>query len=161
LKRYFRRSSGGSSSCTELLIPTKARNCGESPPLVTSVRRNLLNLRNAACGLPHCTQRSEPPSPGSEQECPRGEGLMMKLLPTVVLLATICVSAALALAHTMHSKAIRSARNEIVRPASQRIGPSGPSEHLRTGSPFELCLHQDPTTPALRIGPCECLPLPY
>jgi hypothetical protein len=86
---------------------------------------------------------------------------MMKSLPTAVLLATICVSAALALAHTMQSKAIPSSRSEIVRPASQRIGPRGPSEHLRTGSPFELCLHQDPTTPAVRIGPSECLPLPY
>ena len=81
---------------------------------------------------------------------------MMKSLPTAVVLATICVSAALALVHTMHSKAIPS----LVRPASQAIGPRGPSEHLRTGSPFELCLHQDPTTPALRIGPSECLPLP-
>ena len=33
---------------------------------------------------------------------------MMKSLPTAVVLATICVSAALALVHTMHSKAIPS-----------------------------------------------------
>ena len=86
---------------------------------------------------------------------------MKKSLPTVVLLATICVSAALALAQAMHDKALPSLHNEVVRPASQRIGPMGPSEHLRTGSPFELCLHQDPTTLAVRIGPAECLPLPY
>ena len=86
---------------------------------------------------------------------------MKKSLPTVVLLTTICVSAALAIAQTMHEKAIPSSPNEIVRSASQRMGPMGPSEHLRTGSPFELCLHQDPTTPAVRIGPFECLPLPY
>ena len=86
---------------------------------------------------------------------------MKKSLPTVVVLATICVSAALALAQTIHNKAVPRSRNEIVRPASQAIGPRGPSEHLRTGSPFELCLHQDPTTPAVRIGPSECLPLPY
>jgi hypothetical protein len=88
---------------------------------------------------------------------------MKKSLPSVVLLATICVSAALALAQTTQNKAIQSSRNEIVRPASQAIGPSGPGEHLRTGSPFELCLHQDPATPAvrIRIGPSECLPLPH
>ena len=39
-----------------------------------------------------------------------------------------CRSAALALAQTM--QAIQSSRNEIVRPASQAIGPSGPGEHL-------------------------------
>jgi hypothetical protein len=86
---------------------------------------------------------------------------MQKSLPTMVLLATICVSAALALAQTMHDKAIPSSHNEVMRPASQRIGPMGLTGHLRTGSPFELCLHQDPTTPAVRIGPSECLPLPY
>jgi hypothetical protein len=86
---------------------------------------------------------------------------MKKSLPTVVLLATVCVSAALALAQTMHNKAIPSSHTEIVRPASQPTGPTGPSEHLRTGSPFELCQHQDPTTPAIRIGLSECLPLPY
>ena len=86
---------------------------------------------------------------------------MKKWLQTVALLAAICVSAVLALAQTMHNKAIPSSRNEIVRPASQPIAPRGPSEHLRTGSPFELCQHQDPSTPAVRIGPSECLPLPY
>jgi hypothetical protein len=86
---------------------------------------------------------------------------MKKSLPTVLLLATIWVGAALALAQTMHDQTIPSSRNEIVRAASERIGPMGLSEHLRTGSPFELCLHQDPTTPAVRIGPSECLPLPY
>jgi hypothetical protein len=85
---------------------------------------------------------------------------MKKPLPVAVLLATICVSTALALVQTIHNKAIPRSRNEIVRPASQAIGPRGPSEHLRTGSLFELCLHQDPTTPAVRIGPSECLPLP-
>jgi hypothetical protein len=86
---------------------------------------------------------------------------MKKSLPTALLLVAICVSAALALAQTLHNKAVPSSRSEIVRPAYQLMGPSGSSEHLRTGSPFELCLHQDPTTPAVRIGPSECLPLPY
>jgi hypothetical protein len=86
---------------------------------------------------------------------------MKQSLPTVLVLAVICASAALALAQTMRDKAIPSSHNEIVRPTSQRIGPMGPSEHLGTGSPFELCLHQDPTTPAIRIGRSECLPLPY
>jgi hypothetical protein len=30
-----------------------------------------------------------------------------------------------------------------------------------TRSPFVLCQNQDPTTPALRVGPSACLPLPY
>ena len=86
---------------------------------------------------------------------------MKQSLPTVFVPAVICVSAALALAQTMRDKAIPSSHSEVVRPTSQRLGPMGPSEHLRTGSPFELCLHQDPTTPAIRIGLSECLPLPY
>ena len=86
---------------------------------------------------------------------------MKKSLPTVVLLATIWVGAALALAQTMHDKATPRSRNELVRPASQSVEPPGLNEHLRTGSPFELCQHQDPSTPAVRIGPSECLPLPY
>jgi hypothetical protein len=85
---------------------------------------------------------------------------MKQSLPTVLVFAITCASAALALAQTMHDKAIPSSNNETVRPTSQRLGPMGPSEHLRTGSPFELCLHQDPTTPAIRIGASECLLLP-
>jgi hypothetical protein len=88
---------------------------------------------------------------------------MKQSLPAVLVLAVICASAALALAQTMRDKAIPSSHNEVIRPTSQRIGPMGSTEHLRTGSPFELCLHQDPTTPAvrIRIGPSECLPLPH
>jgi hypothetical protein len=86
---------------------------------------------------------------------------MKQSLPTVLVLAVICGSAALALAQTMRDKAIPNSHNEVVRPTSQRLGPMGPSEHLRTGSPFELCLHQDPTTPTIRIGLSECLSLPY
>jgi hypothetical protein len=86
---------------------------------------------------------------------------MKRPLPAVLVLAVICASAALALAQTMRDKAIPSSDNEVVRPTSQRLGPMGPSEHLRTGSPFELCLHQDPITPAIRIGLSECLPLRY
>jgi hypothetical protein len=86
---------------------------------------------------------------------------MKKSLPTVVLLVTICVSAALALAQTVHNRATPRSRDELVRPASRPVAPRGLNEHLRTGSPFELCQHQDPTTPAVRIGPSECLPLPY
>ena len=85
---------------------------------------------------------------------------MKQSLPTV-LLAVICASATLALAQTIRDKVIPSSHNEIVCSTSQRIAPMGLSEHLKTGSPFELCLHQDPTTPAIRIGPSECLPLPY
>jgi hypothetical protein len=59
---------------------------------------------------------------------------MKKSLPTVVLLVTICVSAALALAQTMHNKATPRSRDELVRPASQPVEPRGLNEHLRTGS---------------------------
>jgi hypothetical protein len=86
---------------------------------------------------------------------------MKQSLPTVLVLVAICASAALALAQTMRDKAIQSPHNEVIRPTTQRIVPMGPTEHLRTGSPFELCLHQAPTTPAVRMGPSECLPLPY
>ena len=82
-------------------------------------------------------------------------------LPTVLVLTTICVSTALALAEAMRDRAIPNSHNDVARPTSQRIGPMGPSKHLRTGSPFELCLHQDATTPAVRIGPSECLTLPH
>ena len=58
---------------------------------------------------------------------------MKQSLPTVLVLAVICASAALALAQTMRDKAIPSS-NQVVRPTSQRLGPMGPSVHLRTGS---------------------------
>ena len=59
---------------------------------------------------------------------------MKQSLPTMLVLAVICASAALALAQTMRDKAIPSSHSEVVRPTSQRLGPMGPSEHLRTGS---------------------------
>ena len=53
---------------------------------------------------------------------------MKQSLPTVLVLAVICASAALALAQTMRDKAILSSHNEIVRPTSQRSGPMERSE---------------------------------
>ena len=49
---------------------------------------------------------------------------MKQSLPTVLVLAVICASAALALAQTMRDKAIPSSHNEIVHP-TQRIGLMG------------------------------------
>jgi len=86
---------------------------------------------------------------------------MKKLLATVALFAT--AGAAVALAHTIHHKAMQSTRQPVVGAASHSIalGHKGPSEDRGGRSPFELCQHQDPTTPAVRIGSSECLPLPY
>ena len=86
---------------------------------------------------------------------------MQKLLATVALFAI--AGAAVALAHTIHHKAIESSRQPVVGAVSRSmaLGHKGPSEDRAGRSPFELCQHQDPTTPAVRIGSSECLPLPY
>lgn len=86
---------------------------------------------------------------------------MKKVLATVAVLTT--TGAVLALAHTVHLKAIQSSRQQVVGGASQSImlGHWNTGEDRGTRSPFELCQHQDPITPAIRIGPSECLPLPY
>jgi hypothetical protein len=51
-----------------VIFLTSKDDCGESPPFVTLLRPNLLNLRNAACSLPHCTQRSEAAAPSHAPE---------------------------------------------------------------------------------------------
>jgi hypothetical protein len=86
---------------------------------------------------------------------------MKKVLATAALLAATGTAAALA--HTIHHKAIQSSRQPVVGAVSQSmvLGHRGASEDRGGRSPFELCQHQDPSTPAVRIGSSECLPLPY
>jgi hypothetical protein len=88
---------------------------------------------------------------------------MKKVLATVALLATASTAVALAHTHTVHHKAIQSSRQQVVGAAAQStaLGYRRRSEEWGGRSPFELCQHQDPTTPAVRIGSSECLPLPY
>jgi len=90
-----------------------------------------------------------------------GNDIMKKVLATVALLAI--AGTAVALAHTIHHKAMQSSRQQVVGAAAQStaLGYRRRSEERGGRSPFELCQHQDPTTPAVRIGSSECLPLPY
>jgi hypothetical protein len=80
------------------------------------------------------------------------------------ILVTIgTAGAAVALAQPIHHKAIQKSRQHVTGAASQTaaMGRRSSNADAAMRSPFLLCQHQDPATPALRIGTSECLSLPY
>ncbi len=88
---------------------------------------------------------------------------MKKSLAAALLFAgVIAAGAALAVAHPTHNSANHgSGRPEQTK--SAQIKGTIPIEHqsARRRSQFETCQHQDPNTPAVRLGPSGCFPLPY
>jgi hypothetical protein len=91
---------------------------------------------------------------------------MKEALAIAALLATIgAAGGTVALAHPNHHKSLRtiqSSGQQLAGAASRSTALSGrPFEDRGKASPFGFCQHLDPTTPAVRIGPSECLPLPY
>jgi hypothetical protein len=89
---------------------------------------------------------------------------MKRSLAAVLLFAgVITAGAALAVARPTHNQANHGS-SRAVQTKSAQIKGTIPIEHtgsVRQRSPFETCQHQDPSTPAVRLGTSGCFPLPY
>jgi hypothetical protein len=84
------------------------------------------------------------------------------LAAALLFVGVVAAGAALAVAHPTHN----SAGQGSSRPAhtkSAQIKGTIPIERQNAPrrSPFETCQHQDPSTPAVRLGTSGCFPLPY
>jgi hypothetical protein len=91
---------------------------------------------------------------------------MKKSLAAALLFAgVVAAGAALAVAHPTRPTH-NSANHGSGHPAqtkSAQIKGTIPIERqsVPRRSPFETCQHQDPSTPAVRLGTSECFALPY
>ena len=94
---------------------------------------------------------------------------MKKSLAAALLFAgVVAAGAALAVArptvaHPTHNAAHQGSGRQAQTKSAQIKGTI-PIEHtgsVRQRSPFETCQHQDPNTPAVRVGTSGCFPLPY
>jgi hypothetical protein len=91
---------------------------------------------------------------------------MKKSLPAALLFAAvITVGAVLAVARTTHNPATQGSVLPVETAPSKSAQFKGrtPIEDQGTQrrSLFEICQHQDPTTPAVRLGASGCFALPY
>ena len=89
---------------------------------------------------------------------------MTKILPIALLLATVIIAdAALALARNMHHLATQGSSRHLASELSESalLRVRSGSEDQGRRSLFEICQHQDPTTPAVRFGISGCFALPY
>jgi hypothetical protein len=85
---------------------------------------------------------------------------MMKAHTTLFLLTAIIATAQIALSQAMHDIPPQAPSRQVAGAPSQHVCRS-PYEDRARRSLFEICQHQDPTTPALRVGTSECFALPY
>jgi hypothetical protein len=88
---------------------------------------------------------------------------MKEALATIFLVAAIIAGVPIALAQTIHDPSMQGTSRHLAGAPSYSALLKSRSPHDDRGrrSPLEICQHQDPSTPALRIGTSECFSLPY